>query len=139
MPKYSKASLDKLGTCHSSLQMLFHNVIEIIDCTILCGHRGKAEQNLAYDLGKSRCKWPESKHNDFFSLAVDVAPYYGEEPHIRWSPQSLYRWYYFGGIVVAEAARLKIPIRWGGDWDRDTYVRDQSFNDLPHFELLTVH
>ena len=33
------------------------------------------------------------------------------------------------------ANRLEIPIRWGGDWDMDTYVKDQKFKDLPHFEL----
>ena len=33
------------------------------------------------------------------------------------------------------AAYLGITnIHWGGDWDRDTEVNDQTFNDLAHFE-----
>ena len=136
MNKFSKASLEKLETCHPSLQILFHNVIELIDCTVLCGHRTKEEQNRAYQEGRSRCMWPDSTHNELKSLAVDVAPYYIEEPHIRWDALSYHRWYFFGGIVIAEAARLKIPIRWGGDWESTTYLNPEgSFNDLPHFEL----
>ena len=69
-------------------------------------------------------------------MAIDAGPYYIELPHIRWDEKSLPRWYYFGGIVVDIARWKKIPIRWGGDWDMDTYVKDQSFNDLPHFELI---
>ena len=29
-----------------------------------------------------------------------------------------------------------IPLRWGGDWDVDTELKDNDFDDLPHFELL---
>ena len=80
--------------------------------------------------------WPDSKHNSLPSIAVDAAPYYAEKPHIRWDKKSLYRWYYFGGRVVEIARHMEIPIRWGGDWDRDTYVLDQNLMDLPHFELI---
>lgn len=133
MPKFSKRSLDRLSECHPALQFLFLEVVKHIDCTILCGHRTEEEQNKMFTEGKSRCKWPMSKHNTYLSRAVDVAPYYKDKPHIRWDKKSLYRWYYFGGIVVAMSKGL---IRWGGDWDGDTYVRDQRFNDLPHFELI---
>jgi len=27
-------------------------------------------------------------------------------------------------------------LRWGGDWDRDTEVNDNRFQDFPHFELV---
>jgi len=33
---------------------------------------------------------------------------------------------------------MDISIRWGGDWNMDTYVKDQRFNDLPHFELVKL-
>ena len=36
------------------------------------------------------------------------------------------------GVAAAEG----IKIRWGGDWDRDNDLADQSFNDLVHFEDL---
>ncbi len=37
--------------------------------------------------------------------------------------------------MLAAAHDLGIELRWGGDWDRDAEFDDQTFNDLPHFEL----
>ena len=140
MNKFSKTSLERLKTCDSRIQKVFYRVIEIMDCSILCGVRNKGDQNKMFDEGHSRCEWPDSKHNvirpNEFSWAIDAAPYYIEVPHIRWDKGSLYRWYFFGGIVMALARDMGIYLRWGGDWDGDTYVKDQHFNDLPHFELL---
>jgi hypothetical protein len=133
--KFSKVSLERLESCHPALQMLFRKVIIVFDCSILAGHRGEEEQNQLYPR-KTRCRWPDSKHNRIPSVAIDAAPYYIERPHIRWDKESLTRWYYFAGIVKGIAIIRGISIRWGGDWDRDTYVRDQKFNDLPHFELI---
>jgi len=137
--KFSKRSLERLRTCEPGLQVLFERVIEIIDCTVLCGRRRKAEQNRLFVIGRSRCEWPDSKHNVLspseLSSAIDVAPYYKEKPHVRWDEKSLWRWYFFAGIVRGVAKELSIPIRQGCDWDRDTYLRDQKFNDLPHTEL----
>ena len=138
--KFSKRSLQRLETCHPGLQTLFKRVIEVIDCTVICGRRAKREQDKLFASGHSRCKWPHSKHNvlipNDFSQAIDVAPYYKEKPHIRWDKKSLWRWYFFAGIVLGIAEELDITIRQGCDWDRDTYVRDQNFNDLPHTELF---
>ena len=136
MPRFSRRSLEKLESCEDAIQRLFSEFIKEFDCTILCGHRTASEQARVFTEGHSKCEWPDSKHNSFPSPAVDVAPYYIEKPHIRWDRPALYRWYYFGGRVVELARSMNIPIRWGGDWDRDTYVRDQRFNDLPHFELF---
>jgi len=136
MNKFSSNSLAKLEQCDPILQILFNEVIEVIDCTILCGHRGQEEQDKMFEEGKSRCIWPNSNHNSVPSIAVDAAPYYKGIPHIRWDKKSLYRWYFFGGIVCAIAHELDFSIRWGGDWDGDTYVTDQTFNDLPHFEIV---
>jgi peptidoglycan L-alanyl-D-glutamate endopeptidase CwlK len=55
---------------------------------------------------------------------------------IDWS--DIKRMYFYGGIVRAVAEYEKIPIRWGGDWDGDTEVLDQTFNDLGHIELRDV-
>jgi len=30
---------------------------------------------------------------------------------------------------------MGIRLRWGGDWDGDTELDDNKFDDLPHFEL----
>lgn len=129
MPEYSKKSQKKLDTCHPDLQTLFTEVIKYVDCTILDGNRNKTRQNFLYNMGRSRVMYPDSKHNESPSSAIDAVPY-----PINWNDLS--RFYYFGGIVMGIAFKMGIPIRWGGDWDRDMEVKDQNFNDLPHFELL---
>ena len=45
MPSYSKLSKARLATCHDDLITIFNKVIEHMDVTIVCGHRGKEEQN----------------------------------------------------------------------------------------------
>ena len=135
MPKFSKLSLARLETCHPVLQFLFHRVIEVYDCIILEGYRSEAVQEGLYRQGKTKVHWPHSKHNQKPSLAVDAAPY-----PVDWNLENrdnLKRWYYFGGLVLGIAHAYGIPLRWGGDWDRDGDFRDQNFNDLPHFELIT--
>jgi len=128
MPNFSKRSKDNLATCDVKLQNLFNEVINYFDCSVLCGHRGEKEQNEAFHAGRSKLKFPKSKHNSSPSQAVDVAPY-----PIDWEDKE--RFYYFAGMVKGIAQKMDIPIRWGGDWDSDTQVKDQTFFDLPHFEL----
>lgn len=128
MAAFSKTSADRLATCDPRLQRLFNEVVKHFDCSVLCGHRGEAEQNEAFRKGHSSKQFPHSKHNRFPSIAVDVAPY-----PIQWDNVEKFRW--FGGCVMGVASQLGIKVRWGGDWDGDTDFRDQSLIDLPHFEL----
>lgn len=130
MPSFSRKSRERLDTCDIRLQKIFNRVIEITDCTILVGHRGQVDQNLAYTEGRSKLKWPESKHNKSPSMAVDVAPYPIPE---GWDKRNFD---HFAGVVRAVAWMMDIPIRWGGDWNSDWNLMDQTFNDLVHFELL---
>lgn len=104
-------------------------VVEQFDITIIHGHRGKKVQNEAFENGFSRKRWPESKHNRNPSEAVDIAPW-----PVDWDDMP--RWYYMAGIVMATARRMGIPIRWGGDWDGDGDLNDNSLLDLGHFELI---
>lgn len=130
MPSFSQESLDKLNTCHPDLQIILNEVIKHFDCKVLCGHRNKQEQDKAYRNGFSKVRWPNSKHNTTPSMAVDVAPYvvdYNDRERIT----------YFAGYVMAIALSLGINLRWGGDWDMDTQVNDNAFDDLVHFELVT--
>ncbi len=130
MPKFGKKSKERLNECHPDLQKLFNEVIKDTDCTILCGHRTEEEQDKAFKDKVSRLKWPESKHNTKPSMAIDVAPY-----PLDW--QDTKKFYEFGKLVIKKAKELGINIRWGGDWDMDGDYKDQKFNDLPHFELVT--
>ncbi len=128
MPRFGRRSRKNLETCHEDLQELFNEVIKYFDCTVIQGHRGKEEQNKYFDEGKSKVKYPNGRHNANPSNAVDVVPY-----PINWKDTD--RMYYFAGFVKGVAFKLGIPIRWGGDWNDNTEVKDTNFKDLPHFEL----
>jgi len=135
MPKFSKRSINNLSECHIDLQVVFKQVINHFDCTVIEGHRPEAEQNAAYNAGNSKVKFPNSKHNSLPSMAADVVPY-----PIDWNDTDRMR--YFAGFVMGIAAVLKEQgkithsVRAGIDWDRDTQTNDQRFIDLPHFELV---
>ncbi len=138
MNRFSETSKARLKTCHRDLQTLFAHIIQDYDCTIICGHRDKPEQDKAYAEGKSKLKYPNSKHNRIPSWAVDAAPY---EPGqgIDWKPRQMA---YFAGYVQGVADRLyrigviSHRIRKGIDWDSDHDIDDQTFIDAPHFELM---
>ena len=132
MPKFSNRSKERLATCHADLQKLFNIVIKTYDCSILEGHRSHARQEELYAQGKSKLRAGLSKHNTSPSRAVDVAPY-----PINWNDRN--RFYHFVGYVKGIADHLGIPIRCGADWDGDHDLKDQTFFDLPHFELKETH
>ena len=129
MPAFSEKSLAKLATCHPLLQRVFHEVIRDFDCTVIEGHRNKDRQNQMVAEGKSQVRWPNGKHNTVPSRAVDVTPY-----PIVWDDRE--RQTLFAGYVLATAKAMGVDLRWGGDWDRDTEVRDNTFDDLVHFEIV---
>lgn len=129
MPKFGSQSLKNLATCRPDLQLLFNVVVRKFDCSILVGHRSQAEQDMAFEDGKSKLEYPKSKHNRTLSEAVDIAPC-----PINWDDRN--RFYFFAGYVKRVAEELGIRVRWGGDWDSDTDLNDQNFNDLVHWELI---
>lgn len=131
--QFSQASRLKLETCDQQLQDLFYEVLQHWDCTIICGTRTQLEQERAFKDGKSKVNWPDSKHNTFPSKAVDVAPFYPGEG-IPWNDKERFR--LFGGFVLGTAVSMGIKIRYGGDWDGDWVLTDQTLIDLPHFELV---
>lgn len=100
------------------------------DLSLTEGHRSEAAQTLAFNEELSKLKWPESKHNTLPARAMHLDPY-----PIDYDQWRLY--YMLAGIVVARAEQLGIGVRWGGDWDQDFDLNDQTFNDLAHWELTT--
>ncbi len=134
MPKFSQLSASRLATCHKDLQRLCNAVVEHFDCVVLCGTRTKAEQDAAVAAGNSKTPWPQSKHNRMPSLAVDIAPFDRPDNPVDWKDRE--RMTLFAGFVTGVASIMGISIRWGGDWDRDTYTKDNEFDDLVHFELI---
>lgn len=136
MGSFSATSQDRLVTCHPKLQRLFTEVVKTFDCSILCGHRSEEEQKKAVSEGRSKVL--HGMHNYSPSLAVDAAPYpidWGTEGDSKRRIAAINRFYLFAGFVLATAKSLGITVRWGGDWDSDLDIADNSFNDLVHFEL----
>ena len=128
MPSFGRTSTERLRTCHPSLQKVFKEVVKYFDCAIICGHRTEEEQDNVFYNGKSTVQFPNSKHNSIPSMAVDVVPW-----PIDWKDRR--RMYYFAGFVKGIASGMGYEIRFGGDWDSDTQVNDNYFQDLPHYEL----
>lgn len=132
MYSFGPTSQKKLETCDERLQALLNEAIKVIDFSVIEGHRTKELQDRYFKAKTSKLRWPNSKHNTYPSLAVDIAPY-----PIRWEgPKSAARFYYLQGIVMGLAVSMGIKIRFGGDWDGDGDITDQKFDDLPHIELI---
>ena len=131
MPKFSRRSKAHLDTCDPRLIRLFSEVVKHYDCTILEGQRTEERQRELVATGKSKTLF--SKHlAQPLSMACDVMPF-----PIRWDRVGAERARHFAGFVFGVASQLGIEgLRWGGDWDGDRDLRDQSFMDLPHYELL---
>lgn len=121
-------SKERLFTCHPHLQMIAKAAIKRINFTVLCGYRGPTEQNDAFERGTSKLRFPNSKHNRQPSWAMDLAPW-----PIDWS--DIDRFKALAGIVLDEAKKANVKIRWGADWNRDGDWRDEKFRDWPHFEI----
>ncbi len=136
MPNFSSLSAERLFTCDVRLRRLFNKVVQHRDCSILEGKRSQIVQDEHFAAGRSKVKWPDGKHNKSPSEAVDASPYpipknWGAD---HWKDMVIF--YEFAAIVRYEASLMGVKIRWGGDWDGDGDYRDQSFDDLVHFELV---
>jgi peptidoglycan L-alanyl-D-glutamate endopeptidase CwlK len=135
MPLFGAESKKQLATCDSDLQVVMNEAIKYINFSVIEGHRGQAAQEAAFAAGDTELHWPNGKHNKSPSLAVDIAPF-----PIDWSDSQ--RFVYFAGIIMGiafklkEEAKITHTLKWGGDWNNDTQVKDESFRDLGHFELL---
>ncbi len=117
--KLSAKGAQKLLECDPRLQVIVNELLEHMDVSVLCGYRGKEDQDKAYAEGKSKLKFPLSKHNIKPSLAVDLAPF-----PIDWN--DIGRFDAMLDKVQEIADKHKIRIRLG---------RAFRFKDYPHVEL----
>jgi len=129
MPIYSENSKRLLRGCDDRLNLIFNNVIYWVDIKIICGHRGRQEQTRLFNQGKSKKRYPDSKHNVYPSIAVDFAPY-----PIEWKDTG--RFIFVAGRIFQIADGLGIKVRWGGDWDSDGRQTNETFRDFGHIELI---
>lgn len=119
MPKFGKNSLKVLDQLHNDLQLLCLEAIERIDFSLICGIRGKEEQEEAFNNGKSKAHYGQSPHNFEPALAFDFTPY-----PCNWEDVDSFKKVAY--IIMQCAKELNIDITWGGDF---------SFKDYPHIEL----
>ena len=132
MPRFGRESEAQLATIHPDLQRVLRKAIQVVDFSVVEGHRGKAAQDAAYAKGLSKVRWPNGNHNKSPSEAADVAPY-----PIDWSNKqaAVERFVYVQGVIRACAYELGVPIRQGLDWDGDLDFVEERFRDYPHVEL----
>lgn len=134
MYKFSSKSQAKLNECHKDIQIICNELIKYIDFTVVTGYRSPEEQLKKYQQGFSKVK--RGKHNYNPSLAIDIQPYPLS------NNQKREQFYYLAGFFMGIAKTLKAEglithdIRFGGDWDKDGEIIDNTFDDLYHFELI---
>lgn len=131
MAAFSKRSLAALSTCHPDLQKLMSEAIKDYDFAVICGHRGRADQDRAVAQGMSKLAFPKSKHNKLPSLAVDIVPY-----PVRWKDIDSFK--QLAVHIHKVADQLGIKIRHGADWNMNGDYTDEKFSDWPHYELVDV-
>ena len=161
MFRFGRKSQAVRSTLCPELQELVDFVIQVYDVSLIEGHRTQATQDRYFNTGASKVKWPNSKHNHTPSLAVDAWPYIrtlagkrvntalnGHPDQIKklakvtgFSEQriwelTLQEFATMKGIMLAGAKTLGITLRFCDDWDGDGDRLDQTFNDLPHVEIL---
>ena len=148
MNKFGTRSAANLATAHEDLQKVMNLALSRsrIDFGVSEGHRSVERQNQLFQEGKSKIDGvnKKGKHNFNPSLAVDIYAYHPDPATRRKIIWDLGTLCYIAGIVVStgqdlhERGEISHVIRWGGNWDRDGVIlHDQSFDDLPHFELRT--
>lgn len=134
MPILSERSKGRLAECHPDLAAVVAKAIAVTDFTVVCGRRGRAEQERAVELGRSKLHYPASKHNaepPDLSRAVDLAPF--RDGAIQWADRQAF--VYLAGVIRGIAGTMGVKIRWGGDFNRNDNQHDDNFVDMPHFEL----
>jgi peptidoglycan L-alanyl-D-glutamate endopeptidase CwlK len=145
MPKFSSISLHTLQLVHPKLADLCKEVIKFRDFRVLDGIRDPDEQRRHLASGAS--KTLHSKHlpqRDGLAHAVDLIRWPVDWAALERGLAALRKVdpeghtaeaYEFIGFMQGFAAAKGIKLRSGSDWDMDTDVSDQTFNDIPHHEL----
>lgn len=140
MPTFSAASLKSRAQLHPVLQKIVDEAIKATDFKILDATRGKAAQELAFKLKRSKAKFGQSAHNYVPAIAMDLFPY----PYDWDKTQAFID---LSKIILAIPAKIGLTgldgkplhLRWGGDWDMDGKVNTSGLVDLPHYELNPWH
>lgn len=125
-------SLSHRAQLDPALAELFDRALELspFDLSITASHRTLCEHE-ALPPGATQVSWENSKHSSLPSLAGHLDPY--PIDYNDWL-----RYYVLAGVVMSAAKELCMldVVRWGGDWDRDLHLAEETFRDLAHWELI---
>lgn len=123
---------EKLHNVHPDLVAVIQAAAKVWELKIVEAERSLKREEELIRTGKSRLADPRKclhvVQADGLVHAVDLVPL-----PLDWNDSR--RFYYLGGYVRAVAKGLGLHVRWGGDWNSNTEVKDQTFNDLDHFEV----
>ena len=157
MPVFGEKSKAKRATCHPLIQKVTGLAIRRWDFTFIHGSRGQEIQNELFRSGLSKTPWPQSQHNHLstitdvsegyaaevgeeLSMAFDFAPWHKNSPHVRWDRDE--EFYHMAGLIIGISDdylyEMGFRFRYGGDWNSDQDLRDQTFMDLGHLELRRI-
>lgn len=156
MNHFGDRSNKKLSTCHDDLQKVLILAIgrSDIDFGISEAERTFDRQLQYFEEGKSKLD-PRveksikramhvtgGKSGRVVSWAVDIYAYHPDYETRKKIAYDIGTLCYIAGVIQSCARELfsmgEIThlIRWGGNWDKDGVIlHDQSFDDLPHFEI----
>ena len=158
--KLGRDSKVQYDTLHPDLQMIIDWGMKycVVDFSLREGYRpieiqfeyykkGRELIDGEWKLVKPKEKWTnvdgykiKGKHNHQPSLAVDFMTYVPNKPELTWDAVHLT---YIGAslIMIAEFLHeqgvIQHKLRWGGNWDKDGDLADNTLYDRPHVELYT--
>lgn len=121
----------KLAEARPEFTILLGMVNQLMPVRVLESKRTGAKQHDLFVKGFSKLDYPPGgKHTtEPLSEAVDICP----DP---WDPADRERMTLLAGMMLMAAHIKGYNIRWGGDWDQDSQVSDNSFDDLFHYEIV---
>lgn len=135
--KFDAASAKRLKGAHPLLQRLLIAARQQIPFTVMDSQRGKAAQEAAFKRGTTKARFGQSAHNWDPAIAVDLGPI-----PLDWNKLDgfIAVWRVIGWYNPANgrgeglALLMRIPLRWGGDWNMNGKYTDDGW-DFPHYEL----
>lgn len=144
-----KREAEILQNVHSDLITFYLFLKHEYPCnyTIFFGYKNEMYQNLSYEYGESKFKYPDSKHNRTPSLAIDIV-FFKYDPldysNYIFTEDSIEKLKEIGKIGKRISKWLYIKdkieneIKWGGDFDPPQYQHWEidSFYDMYKKEMV---
>jgi peptidoglycan L-alanyl-D-glutamate endopeptidase CwlK len=144
-PRFPSTILEAARSVEQQRRNVEKGVSKTMDSKHILGERRDLSD--AVDAAPDPLRWPQVKK--LMARIEEVAGKLGSESKtellalVGEAVKEHGRWYYHGGYVsgvadeMYERGEISVPLRWGGDWNGNRQVDDQSFDDLPHHERRT--